>query len=202
VIITAVAALALIVVIAVVLVISLGGDDTSTTASGSSESSSSSSSGGFSSSPSGSADTAGFIAQLPVDFTDCTETRPEGDGDLAAASCGAAQNQPGPAEAKFFLYPDPATLASVFQADVTDGALAEFVDGTTCSTGIGYGPWRYADGTPGGQVACQLTDDGHVLVAWTDEEFLTEGVVRAPGSTQAEVSALYDWWTANSEYQG
>jgi hypothetical protein len=202
VIITAVAALALIVVIAVVLVISLGGDDTSTTASGSSESSSSSSSGGFSSSPSGSADPADFIAQLPNDFTDCAEDQLAGDGDVAAATCGAAQNQPGPTQAAFNLYPDLDTLHSVFRSEVEGQGLTEFTDGGDCSTGTGYGEWTYSSGVTGGQVACQITGDGNVLVAWTDDEFLTEGIVVAAGNTQAEVSALYDWWTANSEYRG
>jgi preprotein translocase subunit SecG len=208
-IITAVAVLVLVVVVAVVLVVALGGDDTSTASGGSSSStsaapstSSSASSGGFSSAPSGSADAAGFIGQLPADFTDCAGEQLAGDGDVAAASCGAALTQPGPAEAEFYRYPDATTLASTFQSHLTDEGLTEFVDGSTCSTGTGYGPWTYTDGTPGGQVGCQITGDGHVLVAWTDDEFLTEGVVQAPGTTQAEVSALYDWWTANSEYQG
>ena len=43
---------------------------------------------------------------------------------------------------------------------------------------------------------------GTVRIAWTDDEFLTEGIVVAPGSTQDDVAALYDWWRQNSAYQG
>jgi hypothetical protein len=46
-----------------------------------------SSSGGFTS---GSADPAGFIAQLPAEVTACTGAERAGDGDLAAATCGSA----------------------------------------------------------------------------------------------------------------
>jgi len=90
----------------------------------------------------------------------------------------------------------------VFASDVSDEGLTEFAGDADCSTGTGYGTWTYADGTPGGQVACQITDDGHIVVAWTDDEFLTEGAVRSPGSTQDEVGALYEWWTEHSDYQG
>ena len=180
-----------------------GGDPGSTTSSAPFPSSpSSSAGGGFSSAPTGEVDPADFVALLPADFTDCTETEPAGDGDLASAVCGASATQPGPAEARFYLYPDVATLDSVFQSDVSDEGLAEFGSTDDCTTGTGYGEWTYSDGTPGGQVACHITDDGHVLLAWTDDEYLTEGAVRAPGSTQDDVSALYEWWTENSDYQG
>jgi hypothetical protein len=204
-----IAALVVVIVVAVVLIVTLGGDDSpGSTASGAdastapSTSSGSSSSGGFSSAPSGTTDPAGFVAQLPSDFTDCTATAPAGDGDLAAASCGSATTQPGPAEAEFYLYPDLSTLDSTFQTDVTAEGLTDFPADANCSTGTGHGEWKYTDGSPGGQVACWITADAHVLVAWTDNAFLTEGVVRAPGATQAEVSALYDWWTQQSEYRG
>jgi hypothetical protein len=205
-IITVVAALVLVVVIAVVLIVTLGTNDDSPTASGGSSSSrspSGSSSGGFSSTPSGSAEPADLIAQLPGDFTDCAEEQLAGDGDVAAASCGAASTQPGPSQAGFNRYPDLSTLDSVFQAEVAGQGLTEFVDGADCSTTTGYGEWTYSTtGITGGKVACQITDDGNVLIAWTDDDFLTEGIVVAPGTTQAEVSALYEWWMANSEYRG
>jgi hypothetical protein len=205
---TLVAALAVVIVVAVVLIVTPGGDDSpGSTASGAdastapSTSSGSSSSGGFSSAPSGTTDPAAFVAQLPSDFTDCTATAPAGDGDLVAASCGSATTHPGPAEAEFYLYPDLSTLDSTFQTDVTAESLTDFPPDANCSTGTGTGEWKYTDGSPGGQFACWITD-AHVLVAWTDNAFLTEGVVRAPGTTQGELSALYDWWTQHSRYQG
>jgi hypothetical protein len=215
--ITVVAGLAVVVVVALLLFVTLGGDDapvspaagtpltsaapsSSAGSSSAGSSSDSSPSGGFSQPP-GTIDPAAFVAQLPADLTDCAADQPAGDGDVAAASCGAATTQPGPTGGSFFLYPDQSTLDAVFQSDVTDQGLTEFAADADCGTGTGYGQWAYADYTPGGQVACQLTDDGHVVIVWTDDEFLTEGAVRAPGTTQAEVSALYDWWTANSEFQ-
>jgi hypothetical protein len=211
-IITAVAVLVLVVVVAVVLVIALGGNDNGTsTANGGSSASSpdssvsssygSSSSGGFSSSPTGgTADPAAFLAQLPLDFTDCAVDQPAGDGDLAAAACGSAQSQPGPSQAEFYLYPDVATLDTVFQSQVTSEGLTEWTGDADCSTSTGFGEWT-TNGVTGGQVACAITAEGYVVIAWTDDEFRTEGVVRAPGTTQAEIASLYDWWTANSFYQ-
>jgi hypothetical protein len=210
------------IIVAVVLALTLGGgddDDTATAGSTSSTSSAPSTtatpspgpspgtaapapSGGFTAAPSGGADVTGFFAQLPVDFDDCVDAPLAGDGDVAAAACGAALTQPGPEAGAFYLYRDQGALDSAFSSDVTEGGLPEFAVEDDCSTGTGYGGWTYSGGEQGGQVACQIADDGYVVVAWTDDQYLTEGVVRAPGTTQAEVSALYDWWTANSEYQG
>jgi len=204
---TAVAALVLVVVVAAVLVFTLRQGEDNATASGDPSGSSStstdpSSSGGFSSEPADEADPEGFLAQLPADFTDCTAMELEGDGDLAAASCGAAQTQPGPDAAAFYLYPDEELLGSVFESDVADQGLTELSGGDDCSTVTGYGEWQYNDGTVGGQVACQITGDGNVLITWTDNSFLTEGLIRAPGTSQDEVAVLYEWWkSVNSEYQ-
>jgi hypothetical protein len=147
-------------------------------------------------------DPTDFVALLPADFTDCAEAEPAGDGDLAAARCGASSTRPGPAEARFHLYPDVDTLDSAFEADLSAEDLTEFGPTDDCTTGTGYAEWTYTDGTPGGQVACTLTDDGHALLAWTDDEYLTGGAVRAPGTTQDDVRALYDWWAEHSDYQG
>jgi hypothetical protein len=67
---------------------------------------------------------------------------------------------------------------------------------------MGSGEWTYPDGSVGGKVVCAVTKDGNALIAWTDDAFLTEGVVRSPGSTQEDVAALYSWWSNNSDYQG
>jgi hypothetical protein len=162
--------------------------------------SSGSPSGGFTSSPSAPVDPAGFVDRLPADLADCTEAPLAGDGDVAAAACGAAQSQPGPTEAEFFLYPGLGTLDAVFENDVVEEGLTEFAGDDDCATATGFAEWTYSTGVTGGQVACRLTPDGQVLVAWTDERYLAEGVVRAPGTTQADVSALFDWWTAHSEF--
>jgi len=190
--ITLVAALVLAVVAAVILVVTLNQDDDDTSADGGSPGTVTS---GEPPAP------ADLLAALPADFTDCTEGELADDGDLAAAECGAAGTEPGPEEARFYLYPDVDTLEEVFAADVADQDLAEFADGSTCATDTGYGEWEYSDGTTGGQYACTISG-GQVILAWTDSEYLIEGAVTAEGSTQAEVSALYDWWREHSDYRG
>jgi hypothetical protein len=142
-----------------------------------------------------------FLATLPESFTDCAEAPLAADGDLLAAGCGAATSPPGPTAARFYRYADVATLDSVFTEDVTGSGLTEFADDQDCSTGLGYGGWN-VDGVIGGMYGCAILDDGTVSIAWTDDEFLTEGIVVAPGTTQDDVAALYDWWRQNSAYQG
>jgi hypothetical protein len=211
-----IAGLVVLAVVATVLLFTLGGDpeEGTDTAAGSATSAAPSSSsagaptssGGFTAAPPpagpGGDGNEEFIATLPVDFTDCAGVPLVGDGDIAAASCGAAQTQPGPAQAEFYLYPDKATLDDVFSTDVAGLGTPELpVDGD-CATAVGSGEWTYPDGSVGGQVVCALTEDGNALIAWTDDEFLTEGVVRSPGTTQEDVATLYAWWTDNSDYQG
>jgi hypothetical protein len=144
-----------------------------------------------------------LVGVLPVDLADCAAGETAGDGDLAAATCGQADTQPGPAEANFHLYPDVDTLDDVFLGDADDLGLAELPVDVDCSTEMGYGEWTYAvTGETGGLLACGLTDDGRAVVAWTDDEFLIEGALLAPGTTQEDVSALFDWWTEHSDYTG
>ncbi|WP_222194056.1 hypothetical protein [Modestobacter italicus] len=202
--ITTVAALALVLLVAIALVITLGGDDEETAAGAtdSAQSRPSSSAPAPSSSPAP-VDPAAedLLAQLPSDFVDCVEQPLAGDGDVAAAACGASQTQPGAAEAVFHRYPDVATLDAVFEADTGGAGLTALTGEDDCSTTVGYGEWTI-DGVTGGLVACTIVGDGTVQIAWTDDEYLTEGLVSAPGTTQEDVSALYAWWTENSFFQG
>ena len=140
-----------------------------------------------------------LLAAVPPDFTDCARAEPAGDGDVAAVDCGASATQPGPTEASFYLYDDPATLDSVFGDDATD--IEAMPEGEDCTTAQGVLAWNDADGQEGGEVACTIGDEG-LLIAWTDREFGIEGVVSAPGSTQEELAALAEWWRANSDFQG
>ncbi|WP_369135565.1 hypothetical protein [Modestobacter sp. I12A-02662] len=210
-----IAGLVVLAVVAAVLLFTLGGDPEEDAAAGSATSAppssspstpSGSSGGGFTAAPppagSGGDGDEEFVATLPLDFTDCAEVPLAGDGDIAAASCGAALTQPGPAQADFYLYPDKATLDDVFATDVAGLGTPELPADGDCATAMGSGEWTYPDGSVGGQVVCAVTEDGNALIAWTDDEFLTEGVVRSPGSTQEDVAALYEWWTDNSDYQG
>ena len=188
-------AVALVGVIAVLLFVTLRGDD-GTGAAGTASPPSSA--------PVSSASLAPdeLVAALPDDLAGCAATAPIGDGDVAAATCGPADTQPGPAEADFHLYPDVATLEDVFLDDAGDLGTEELPADVDCTTDMGYGEWTYDTGETGGRLACGLTDDGHAVVAWTDDEFLVEGALIGPGTTQADVSALYEWWTLHSDYTG
>ncbi|MCZ2806561.1 hypothetical protein O2W18_15735 [Modestobacter sp. VKM Ac-2983] len=194
-----IAAIVLLVLVAVVLTLTLTGDDEDdpvpTAGAGSSSTAPSSSS-----SPTPAP--ADLLAQLPSDFTDCQEEQLEGDGDLAAAVCGPALTQPGPAGAVYYEYPDETTLTSVFADDAAELRLGELPEGGDCSTTTGYGEWTYPSGVTGGLVACALLPDGDVVIVWTDDEHLVEGAVHAPGTTQDDVAALYEWWTVNSYFTG
>jgi hypothetical protein len=141
-----------------------------------------------------------LVAVLPVDLTGCAAGETAGDGDLAAATCGPAITQPGPAEADFHLYPDVDTLDDVLLGDADDLGLAELPEDVDCTAEMGYGEWTYASGETGGLLACGLTGDGRAVIAWTDDEFLVEGALLAPGTTQEDVGVLFDWWTEHSEY--
>ncbi|MGY2081588.1 hypothetical protein [Modestobacter sp. SYSU DS0657] len=198
---------ALVVVVAVGLTLWLGGDEPSATAAAGRATDSSTSASRPAPSPSAGASgfTAAppsvgveeFLASLPVDFTECSEAEPIGDGDVVAADCGAASTQPGPTDATFLRYPDVDTLDDVFVADVTSLGLEEWGVATDC-TEDGYGEWVRGEDV-GGLLACGLTD-GTAFLYWTDDEFLTEGVVSAPGETQDDVVALYEWWVENSDF--
>ncbi|MGY1749847.1 hypothetical protein [Modestobacter sp. SYSU DS0511] len=206
---TAAAAVALLAVVAVGLVLWLkgGGDEEAPTAAGHSAETStsasrpaapSSSAGAEAFSASPSISVTEFLASLPDDFAECSEAEPIGDGDVVAAACGAASTQPGPTDAMFLRYPDVDTLDDVFVADVGGLGLEEWAGATDC-TEDGYGVWARGEGGAGGLLGCGLTD-GTAFLYWTDDEFLTEGVVSAPGETQDDVVALYEWWVENSDF--
>jgi hypothetical protein len=204
-----VAGLVALIAIGAVLFVTLGGDDdtstaTSTSSSGATTSSSAPSSTSPPTTPSSSASTApsgpvaDFLAILPVDFTDCEEAPLAGDGDIAHAVCGASTTQPGPQQAGFWLYPDQATLSSVFESDVA-GAPA-IPEGQTCNDTVGVTDWTTP--TNSGRVACTIdADSGNVAIVWTDDNAGIQGIVTAPGTTQADLGALAEWWAVNSDFQ-
>jgi hypothetical protein len=140
-----------------------------------------------------------LLRSLPADFSDCADSEPVGDGDIAAATCGATTTQPGPQAASFYLYEDQGTLDSVFAADIAEEGIGPMSEGGDCTTAQGVIDWQ-VNGATGGQVACAILD-GEVVLGWTDNDHLIEGVVRAPGSTQADLAALTEWWRNNSDYQ-
>jgi hypothetical protein len=205
---------ALLAVVGVLLWLTLGNDEepvasdsTTTSESATSSSSSSSSAPTTSESPTPSpspTETGGdadyLLSVVPPDFTDCEESALAGDGDIAAATCGASATQPGPQEAEFYLYEDTATLDQVFADDVAGAGLEPMAEGEDCTTSQGVTTWDVG-GVQGGEVACAISDNG-LIIAWTDWEFGIEGIVYASGSSQEELAELANWWISNSDYQG
>jgi hypothetical protein len=61
--------------------------------------------------------------------------------------------------------------------------------------------WARGDVQDGGRVGCAILDDGTVVVTWTDEDYLIEGFVGAPGTAQAHLAALFDWRDRNAHFQ-
>ncbi|MCW2538076.1 MAG: exported protein of unknown function [Modestobacter sp.] len=104
-----------------------------------------------------------------------------GGGDEPVASDRTVDSSSAPATSEDFLATLPADFIDCRQTE-TEG------DGDTMAAGCGAG----------GQVGCAILDDGSVIVTWTDEEYLIEGFVTGPGSTQAELSALFSWWHQNA----
>jgi hypothetical protein len=202
-----VAAVVLLVALGAVLLFTLRDDPapaaSAPSATSSSESATRSSPSPSSSSPAPSSSSApaatdqDFVATLPADLTGCQPIELHGDGDVAAARCGPALTQPGPQEAQFHLYEDVATLDEVFTRDVESRGIAAFPGDPDCANGQGSGEWSSSGST--GLFACALID-GRPWLYWTDRVALTEGIVVGSGSTQADLGALYDWWTTNSDY--
>ncbi len=62
-------------------------------------------------------------------------------------------------------------------------------------------PGAPGTGTNSGNVACTIIQ-GFAVISWTDHEALAEGIVVSSGGTQADLAALYQWWTANSSFRG
>ncbi|MCW2578694.1 MAG: exported protein of unknown function [Blastococcus sp.] len=206
-IISAAAGLVLVAALAVVLAFTLGGRDEPTLRADPTTSAAETSESVSPTTPSATATEADglplasqlLLRSLPADFSDCADSEPVGDGDIAAATCGATTTQPGPQAASFYLYEDQGTLDSVFAADIAEEGIGPMSEGGDCTTAQGVIDWQ-VNGATGGQVACAILD-GEVVLGWTDNDHLIEGVVRAPGSTQADLAALTEWWRNNSDYQ-
>ncbi|MGY1794211.1 hypothetical protein ACI796_09530 [Geodermatophilus sp. SYSU D00525] len=88
----------------------------------------------------------------------------------------------------------------MFTNDASGQGLSQLPEGQDCSATTGIGSW--GGGTNSGLVACAIdTENNAVVITWTDDAALVEGIVGAPGGTQADLAALYAWWQANSDYR-
>ncbi len=85
----------------------------------------------------------------------------------------------------------------MFRRDIEARGITAFPGEPDCATSQGFADWS-GNGSSG-QLACALIN-GVPWLYWTDDVALTEGIVVGAGSTQADLGALYDWWTRNSDY--
>ncbi len=137
-----------------------------------------------------------LLQMLPVDFDDCAATTPAGDGDVGAAVCGPSLTQPGAQGAGFWMYRNADTLSAVFTADAGD--LAPLPQGADCTTAQGVTAWQSSSGT--GAIACHVKV-GQARILWTHQAALVEGLVRSPGTSQADLARLYTWWIQHGHLQ-
>ncbi|BBY96373.1 hypothetical protein MGALJ_60420 (plasmid) [Mycobacterium gallinarum] len=111
----------------------------------------------------------------------------------AAVTCGPNTDSGGPTSSTYTLSREPAALRAAFNDTVNRSAAV------ICPPNIqSPGPWRRNDSPTvvRGTLFCGL-QAGNPLVAWTNDEKLLLGVVRAdaPGTT---LEALYAWWSTHS----
>jgi len=114
------------------------------------------------------------------------------DDSTAAMTCGANIDPGGPASSTYALARDQAAL---------DAALNQTIAESTaiiCPPNFqSPGPWRHLDTPtiPRGTLFCG-NRSGQPLIAWTTDELLLLGVVRAQAPTT--LKDLYDWWASHS----
>lgn len=122
-------------------------------------------------------------APAPTDDTDLT----------AAVSCGPNADPGGPSSSTYTLSRDLTDLRTALADTVNRSAVM------TCPPNIqSPGPWRRNDSPTivRGTLFCGI-QAGQPIVAWTNDEKLLLGVVRAeaPG---ASLDGLYAWWSSHS----
>jgi serine/threonine-protein kinase len=139
--------------------------------------------------------TDALLARLPGDFEerDCSEYQLPDDGAEAAVECGAAISGTGPEAARFYAYPDVATLRDAFQGDVDGLDLGRVDVDTGCPGNPGWLDYNDVSGQEAGSVACYIDGDGFGIVFWTQEDALAEGYV-AVSDGATNLATLWDWW--------
>ncbi|MHC9291128.1 hypothetical protein ACRCUN_01605 [Mycobacterium sp. LTG2003] len=123
----------------------------------------------------------------------CTPEAPSTPNALASVTCGENADPGGPPRATYTLLRDKAALSAAFDAVVASSTTV------VCPGRIqSPGPWR-RNATPdqvSGVLFCG-TQQGHPIVAWTDDATLLLSEVHADeaGPTFPE---LYAWWSSHS----
>lgn len=112
---------------------------------------------------------------------------------VAQVKCGRSDDPDGPIEASYSLVKDKSALAAGLSRLTKRNAVV------VCPGRIqSPGPWR-RNATPdqvSGTVFCG-TNQGHPVVAWTDEERLLLSETRS-GATGPTLDQLYAWWSSHS----
>ncbi|SFP76580.1 serine/threonine protein kinase [Geodermatophilus dictyosporus] len=196
------AGLAAVVVLAVVAVVALAGrsGDTTTGTSQAGGSSGQVGTSGDAGTSAGPDPEEQLRAVLPGGFdpSSCTTQGAAGDGDLAALQCGAAEQQPGPQVAFFYLYEDGAAVDAVFVSDVTGVGLSP-LSGADCPDAQGYRGYEGPDGELAGRVACWVDDEGDANLAWTQDDVAAEGHVVVADGGESGLADLWAWWNDADE---
>jgi hypothetical protein len=130
-----------------------------------------------------------LMALLPAGYGGdaCQEVHPPAPGALATVDCTAPSTPGGPANARYSLFADQATLDSHF-----DGAIAENSVLVQCPGSGVDSPttWHYTD-TPAkveGRIACGTYNNGPD-VTWTKNSDLLLADAQSPS-----LEDLHNWW--------
>lgn len=135
-----------------------------------------------------------LLSMLPAGYaaSACRAVEPANEA-VAQVKCGRSDDPDGPIEASYSLVKDKSALAAGLSRLTKRNAVV------VCPGRIqSPGPWR-RNATPdqvSGTVFCG-TNQGHPVVAWTDEERLLLSETRS-GATGPTLDQLYAWWSSHS----
>lgn len=135
-----------------------------------------------------------LLSMLPAGYaaSACKAVEPANEA-VAQVKCGRSDDPDGPIEASYSLVKDKSGLAAGLSRLTKRNAVV------VCPGRIqSPGPWR-RNATPdqvSGTVFCG-SNQGHPVVAWTDEERLLLSETRS-GATGPTLDQLYAWWSSHS----
>ncbi|NGX06654.1 hypothetical protein [Mycobacteroides franklinii] len=135
-----------------------------------------------------------LLSMLPTGYAAaaCKAVEPANEA-VAQIKCGRSEDPDGPLEASYSLVKDKSALAAGLSRLTKRNAVV------VCPGRIqSPGPWR-RNATPdqvSGTVFCG-SNQGHPVVAWTDEDRLLLSETRS-GASGPTLDQLYAWWSSHS----
>jgi hypothetical protein len=127
----------------------------------------------------------------------CQSEQPTAD-ELASLSCQPNQATGAPS-ARFFLFPDVATLQGHYDNVVSGTSETKVI---SCPNGNGPGPYQ-SHGQPQdvGQMACFMSSDTPPVpaIVWTNETDLAMGTIFAEDANS--MTPVYQWWTNQGAFE-